>query len=431
MPLPEGLAAPPLDAEKTSTEQLKEKFRWPRGLELELTRSTLLVGTRGSGKTMFLRRCRHKDSGLSLYGDLRKVLNPLTRDTGAAGLSFKEISASSEQPIREKAIALLSQWLFARVSEAGVPLNSLALRRVLPDGFMNKESMTSDYLSTVREKLEISSLSDFRNISRQGSFEDLLQHISEKTNDSKGALTILLDRAEEIPYPGLPPVMQLLDQRHEFLTIVATRPGILGPDHQMSPDLPVPGDHYNIKHLGSTPYGQEWRTFVAEVLDAWLPRNAIHVPKDEFNWLLSIARDSLRNALELLYNALDKNNRYDAERARAQLKLIRETQMKAAQGQMRRLNGDLKGLLKRVRQRTEKLELPISVSFKRQPQSSLFDTPRHLRDMTRDEQVVYLGLRTGLFTTLDGVNWHPFGAIDSFEIPPLFIWEEGDPWSSI
>lgn len=433
MPFPNELSAPPLDAEKTGTEQLLENFQWPPDLDRELTRSTLLVGTRGSGKTMYLRRSRHKMHGLAIYGDLRKVLNPLTSDIGVAGLSFKEIPASQEQFLRAKTIALIAHWVFSKVVDAGVELDTLTLERVLPTQCLNVRRVANVSLNALREALETAPLPAFRDGPRQSAFDDFLEYIGEKVKGSSERLIILLDRAEEVPYPGLSPVMQLLDQRHEFLAIIATRPGILGPNHQMSPDVPIPGDHYNLRHLGASPYCSEWRTFVSDVLGVWLPRSTTCVPDEEFNWLLSVARDSLRNALELLYNALDRDNHYSPRRARRQLALIRDTQLKAAQGQMRRLNGDLSALIRKVRQRagTEIMMLPVALSVRSMKQGSLFAGPKHPRDMTRDEQAICLGLRTGFFTTLDGVVWHPFSKVDTFEIPPLFVWEEGDTWSSM
>jgi len=428
----EQIVVPPLDAEKTTKNQLIENFRWPPDLDKELTRSTLLIGTRGAGKTMFLRRCRHQGPGLSIYADLRKILNPITSDTGAAGLSFREIPASQEQAIRAKAIVLLAQWLFASVWDNKVPLDISLLQRVLPPDLRSHTgSSVPEYLDSLREAIEVAPLGIFAQNMRQSAFEDLLQRIGETVKEGYGSLTLLLDRAEEIPYPGLPPVMQLLDQRHEFLTVVASRPGILGPDHQMSYDVPVPGDHYNLKHLGSSPYSAEWKAFMAEALDAWLPREVTNISDDELSWLLFVARDSMRNALEILYNALDAQNVYDAIRARKQLSLIRDTQLKAAQGQMRRLNDDLGGLVRRVRQRLGTVKLPVAVSIGGLPEPSLFSSPRHIREMTRDEQTIYLGLRTGFFTTMDGFTWHPFRNVECVEIPPLFIWEEGDQWSTI
>ena len=42
-----------------------------------------------------------------------------------------------------------------------------------------------------------------------------------------------------------------------------------------------------------------------------------------------------------------------------------------------------------------------------------------------------MGLRTGLFTMVNGESWHPNCNLDSVEIHPLYIWEPGDKWTDI
>lgn len=83
---------PAIDAEKIARKQIAENF-CPSPCFADITgRSTLLVGTRGSGKTMLLRRMLHdynEHKGVAVYGDLgRKVLGAISADTGMAGLSF-------------------------------------------------------------------------------------------------------------------------------------------------------------------------------------------------------------------------------------------------------------------------------------------------------------------------------------------------------
>src|SRR5438093_1002039 len=125
------LAAPPYDAEKTSTRQITENFRIPPGVEETVSRSCLIVGTRGSGKTMFLRRQRHLHHGVALYGDLRKILNPITSDTGAAGLTF-DLMPHLEPLIRSKAASLLAHWAAAQANERNVRWDWDIFQRALP-----------------------------------------------------------------------------------------------------------------------------------------------------------------------------------------------------------------------------------------------------------------------------------------------------------
>ena len=423
--------APPLDAEKSSSKQIVENYRPPPELGPFLTRSTLLVGTRGAGKTFYLRHLRHSFDGFSIYADLRKILYPITSDTGAGGVTFKEISATEEPLIQRKTISLLAYWIFSRAVDANLNINVKYLKKCLPQKISDIINEKKEHLDDVYDPLEISPLSDFSGSSRVGHFEDLLQHINEISQQEIGQMAIFLDRAEEVPYPSLTPILSLLDQRFGFFVVVASRLGILGPDHQLSPAVPIPGDHYNVKHLGYLPYSADWKEFVISVLDAWLSLCDISITRDDLSWIINISRDSIRTALEILYSSIDENGSYNSSKAINQMQLIRETQLKSCQGQLRRLISDVPGLIRKTRARVSQVSIPISISIKKAKQQPLFDTPRHLRDMSRDEKAIYFGLRTGLFRTLHGEIWHPYYKITKFEIPPLFIWEEGDKWSDI
>lgn len=430
------ISAPPLDAEKASSQQLVDNFCPPPDLESKLSRSTLVVGTRGSGKTYYLRHCKHSCEGLALYGDLRKILNPLSCDTGAGGTTFREIAAADEAPIRRKAVALLAYWLHSRCNEEEVAISNKPFHSVLPkDIRKNTDPDHSNFVDEVREQLEDAPLSYFRQRSNRTAFEEFLEKLSTTITQSHGDFTILLDRAEEVPYPGLTPVMNLLDQSHSFKTVVATRPGILGPEHQLTIQVPIPGDHYNVRHLGATPYSESWRDLVKCILSNWFPISEIGIPPIEQEWVCHVARDSIRIAIEIVYNALNSEGVYEIGRARRQLELIKGWQLVHCQGQLRRLNPDISRILKKLRAQMDKnqqpWQLPIRIETGEGRQKRFSGMPRHIRDMSKDEQIIYLGLRTGLFTTINGTSWHPACFLDEVEIPPLFLWRDGDKWSSM
>jgi len=67
----------------------------------------LLIGARCSGKTYYLRRCRHKPVGIAFLGGLKYILNSISHDVGGAGLSYERNSASFEFMINSKTAALL------------------------------------------------------------------------------------------------------------------------------------------------------------------------------------------------------------------------------------------------------------------------------------------------------------------------------------
>jgi hypothetical protein len=381
---------------------------------------------------MYLRWSRHTCQGFAVYGDLRKILHALSGDTGAGGRTFREIRAADEHAIRRKACALLALWLYTAVVSENSSVSSTALRQVLPKAIRDNFDPTSaTYCADIREDLDEAPLWTFRDRSNRAAFEDFLDSLGIAVQHSHGALTILLDRAEEIPYPALTPVMNLLDQRHTFKAVIACRPGLLGPEHQLSPEVPSPGDHYNVRHLGTSPYSERWRRFLASTLSAWMPVETLDVSTPELHWIYGIARDSNRTALELLYNAIDDAGRYQAERARDQLRLIRNNQIKACQGELRSLGTDVQALLRKIRAKMLPKRLPVRLEIERAAQQALFGTAKHLRDFSKADKALYIGLRTGLFRTLNGVAWHPTAQVYEVEVPPLFLWEEGDEWSNM
>jgi hypothetical protein len=259
-------------------------------------------------------------------------------------------------------------------------------------------------------------------------FVDFVCALAEASERVSGRLLILLDRAEEIPYPCLTPVLSLLDQIHPFFTIIAARPGILGPDQLLTSDTPTPGDHYDIRHLGASPYSDEWRAFQVDVLKAWIPAAFSDLPLDALTLLLRLSRDSSRHALELVYNAVNAEGVYVEEFTLKRIELLRDTLLSAAQGKLRRLNPDLKELIRTVRRRFDPVVLPVLLVLGLDSQRSLA-MPRPIREMTREEKFVRLALRTGFFSVKDGATWHPYAPLDAVELSPLFLWQQGDEWS--
>ncbi len=422
---------PPLDAEKTNKNQVVANYRTPPEIESQIARSTLLVGTRGSGKTMFLRHRRHQHDGVAVYGDLRKIATPISGELGAGGMSF-EIKPSLEPVIRSKAAGLVAAWAAQQVLERLPNFPWPALLAVLPPHLrMRGELPSPDAMSSLRETIANCPLLDFGSYAGQEPLEDFLAAVSEQASrQGSGPLLLLLDRAEEVPYPALPVVMRLLDQSFPFLTVVASRPGILGADNQGSGDVPVPGDHYNVRHLGASPYSAQWEMFQESVLRAWLPRTIEAIPPQELHHLIRLCRDSARHALEVVHYSLDDGGGYTSARANSRLRLLRDTLLLAAQGSLRGMNNDLRAFVARIRKRLgSPLELPVRLRFAGDGQRRLPNIPAYFLELTKEERAVRVGLRAGFFTTEHGVPWHPFLQLEAVEIPPILVWEEGDRWS--
>lgn len=375
---------------------------------------------------MLLRRYRHLGGTAAFYGDLRKILNPVSADTGAAGLSFDAIPPSHEPPIRRKASSLVALWLATQVAKrrGTIPWRYLirCIPRILKRGEpKDRESALDDLYSEVRSL----SLGSFAEEPALASLYEFVSELAESYSAREGShLTLLLDRAEEIPYPCLSVVLNLLDQSHAFMAIVAARPGVLGPYHSLGSDNPIPGDHYNIQHLGASPYNKKWRHFQQEVLRAWLPSAYSQIPTSDLDLILRLSRDSIRNLLELSYNSIDERGEFDGLLLGESIKLLRRNLQSAAQGRLRGLNDDLPSLVRQIRKRLEPIFLPILLQVPRIEQRVL----PSIREMSRDERFVRLALRSGYLSVPEGESWHPHAAVREIELSPLFIWEEGDSW---
>ena len=118
-------------------------------------------------------------------------------------------------------------------------------------------------------------------------------------------LAIFFDRAEDISVPSLNVLMRLLDQSVRPLIVIAARPGIsqLLPRHQ-DPTF-IPGDHYDIIHVGLNPYDDLWQTFVKGATRNYLAANEIIVSDDiDLRWTCRMSRDSIRQAVSFAQIAI-------------------------------------------------------------------------------------------------------------------------------
>lgn len=423
---------PALDAEKIGGASLRDTYRPPPDMPVEPSRSTLLVGTRGAGKTMLLRTLKRLREGSALYGDLgRKILNAVSADTGAGGLTFDEISPHLETPVHNKTLALIAAWLVDQAPklDGDVRPDKRLLKRVLPASMRSRMPSKDDELADwLVETIPVADLSEFRSQPSDAPLHDFLDDFSENVFDRTGQpLLLLLDRAEEIPYPSLTPVMTLLDQNHRFKSVVACRPGVLGPNPVMNSSVPTPGDHYDIRQLGRTPYSEQWRNFQCDVLRKWLPEDTERIPASNLDVILKISRDSIRFALDIAYKSLDEGGVFCEELMLSAIEDIRGMLQNAASSQLRFLSQDALSILKKVRS-AEGYALPVKLKLKSDRARRLFHCGSRLLDLTRDQQFFRLGLRTSLFSMVDGTPWHPYAEIPEIEITPLFLWQKGDNW---
>lgn len=425
----EAIDSPPiLDAEKIGADRLADRFRPPPGIGSGLSRSTLLVGNRGAGKTMLLLDLKQTYPGVTMYGDLRAILNCISNDTGAAGLTLDAIPLSKESAIRSKTVSVLAFWVASQCMENAITVNPDYLSQALPVSLREAYKLDGNPRRFAWNVLARSDLGLYADGPDSLALVDLITNTFVLDGTEEIPL-LLLDRAEKIPYPCLDPVLMLLDQTLPVLTIIATRPGIIGIDQGLSPDTPTAGDHYQVRHLGNNPYSEEWEKFMIAALRSWVPFSWDQLPQAQRSLLLHLSRDSLRCALELVHSSIDEKGRYIRERMCKAIEELRRSLLWGMQGVLRNLNSNIGVLIKTIRKSYgREFTLPVCVELPDEPEPKLFNVGRPMSEMTREEQFVQLALRTGFLSTIDGVAWHPYALLQSLEIFPLLAWKDGDPW---
>jgi hypothetical protein len=424
---------PAFDAEQISPNRLKEVFRRPPGMRFyPPPRSTLLVGSRGSGKTMLLRTLRHDKDHFCIYGDLRKILTGVSADVGGGGMSFNYIRPSNEGFIMSKSVSLLGLWAACECLDRRIEVSSDLLAHIMPRGEAQDLAGKDDGIWDLRDLLPSLPLSRFR---RDPPYEILCEFFDALTDRVRAlghsGLMLALDRAEEIPFPCLVPILRLLDQNHPFRTIIACRPGILGPSPELHSSIPRAGDHFDVFHLGHAPYSEEWIEFQRTVMSAWIPRTIDAMPEDILSELLKVSRDSLRVALELTYGSVDDQGNYSQAESMDTTMLLQQSLLNAAQGSLRAFTENIPSLLNKLREQME--YLPVLLVIKSGSKSTnrqlmLFGAGDARMTASTTEMIIRRGLRVWLFSVSNGMRWMPNVAIDKIELNPIHLWKPGIRW---
>lgn len=418
----------PLDAEKVSNDILRKCYLSPPGFEKLANKSTLLVGGRGSGKTMFLRALRHTNKGISVFGDLRLILNSISIDIGAGGLMFSRISPGEEPAIQGKTAAILSWWLATALKKKGISPSLSLLRKILPRSLKNFLSDGDALSERMGNLFYDSEITEYRSDSILSFFIEFVLDLAHKCQKAEGPLLILLDRAQDIPYPCLEPIYALLEHGNHFITVVATKPGIFWPHKSDPSDCSPSSIKFEVRHLGASPYSSSWRAYLNTVIDTWLPHSVDRVPSIHLEELLSIARDSIRVALDLAHNSINRKGAFDHSKFIESIANLRGPLVSGSQSLLRDFNDDINSYLFKLRRSLWDFRLPVNIEIKSSDRDHHLAQPKPMKEMSRDELFVNIGLRTGLFKTINGVSWHPLICLDTVEVNPLALWRDGDKW---
>jgi hypothetical protein len=429
---PDRASAPwiDLDGEKIADERVTEIFRQPPGAPPKFLRSSLIVGCRGVGKTTLLRYHKEIHDGIAVHISLATVFSALTKQTGFGPLAF-DIPASLEVQIAGKAISLLALSISARLVDKGIRIPSDELFNCLPNNVFRKSAViTNEWLESAKKLANVTAVEEFEGISDPQALYTFAEKLGESVQQiSAGPLLLLLDRADMVQTPALGPVFQLLDQSGHYVALVAMRPGMAGQAITSADDSLVAGDSYELVHLGTYPRSREWVEFVEKAIRAQVGTRFSVIPQAIRDSIISLSRDSLRTALELVARYLSKDNSAARNELLTAMDDLRENYLAAAQKTLQRHHPNFRTLVSDLRSEAVRtagrIEGPIILTIDSKPPENFFDRHTHL------SQFIDLALRSGSLCMPAGQLWQPGLRPTQVEIPPILVWQKGDPmWTA-
>jgi hypothetical protein len=421
----------PADAEKLSTQQIEQTHVPHPGVSDHFNRSTLLIGSRGVGKTFLLRHRKQTSHQGGIYINLVDTMHSIARDVGIGGRSlvFTEDQAGR---IRAKTAALIaSRAIELCIREAGedLALDLTLIEPLLPREFWPSPSATPRAAQDLRYAISTSSLSSWPPQDHTSILIDFLGELAAVYPDK---LTIFFDRAEDISIPSLAVLMQLLDQSVEALVVIAARPGLaqLMP-RDIDPTL-IPGDHYDIIHVGVNPYLDSWQRFMESATRNYLAANEIALTDDpQLRWACGMARDSVRQAVTFAQFAISARTPASLSQRADQMRAAREQLLRIVRQQLVPEHADFQKVIEHVQRHPD--------VTRRNSEGAQFQVLLHI--VGQSEQQTLFGKQDPLYEYLlravrggalfypPGYYWHPYEIPDTFELAPLLAWDgRNDGW---
>ena len=342
----------PADGEKLSAEQIGYTHVPHPGLGSFFRRSTLLIGTRGVGKTFLLRHRKHTAHSGAVYINLVNCLQSMSRDLGLGGRTLK-YTAGQRSQIHAKTAALVAIAFLEQLLKDERP-DSIAFRLeqlspILVSGAVTKGKATLESIRALRLTVNRLRLREWPT-DIEGTWP-LAEVLSEINAGLDLPVALFMDRAEDVPAPALQVLLPLLDQSVEFLVVIAARPGLaqLIPV-EFDPTL-VPGDHFDIVHLGAEPYDDEWVAFSESAVHNFLEANGLNVSGvDSLTWASRLGRDSIRAAVTFAQISLGTQGIKQVSRRATRMAAFRNHQLATIRAELQPEHPDYAYTIRRIQQ---------------------------------------------------------------------------------
>lgn len=291
-----------VDGEKIPDSRLKDVFQTPPDATSPFLRSALVIGARGAGKTTLFRYLKESHTGVGVHLSLAAELGCIHKETGLGPLA-KECPTHLQKSLPGKTISLLAVALAEKLIRKGVNVPLEMLLECLPPALRAQtKTLDAGGVTEIQRQIAGCGVSSFDGLANGRSLSDFVPACGRASALARGPLLVLLDRADQVNAQCLLPVFELLDQSSDYTALVAMRPGHTNHAIEDIAGHVVPGDHYDVTHLGIQPSSPTWHTFVegsvraqAELLGFMDQFRGI--PDDVKRWITILSRDCVRTAL--------------------------------------------------------------------------------------------------------------------------------------
>jgi len=421
------------DGETLSAEQLADTHVPHPGVGTYFQRSTLVVGSKGAGKTFLLRHRKHTTHPGALYINLFKTLNSIARDSGLGGRA-SGVDPDTTTAIESKTAALLGATAYelaAKEHDGDVYLDLDGLNALLPRPLRQHGVLTHRTVKQLSREIQSTPLREW---TEQVHTELLIDAIRELSDASPTDLALFLDRAEDVTTPSVSMLMSLLDQSTGFLVVLAGRPAISQLIPSTHATSSVPNDHFDIKHLGLLPYSDEWLAFAQTATENYLSANDGTTVQwdDGHTWALRLARDSIRLAVSLAQISLDTAGIARINDRRSQVAGIRAGRLASCCAALIPDYRDFRQVLAEIQDQCrdrlahdEPFCLHAGVEDEAATQLSL------LGERTEITDYLLRAIRVDAFCLPSGYQMHPYELPTVFEVNPILAWDAENPkWIS-
>ncbi len=424
----------PADGEKVSTEQIEQTHVPHPGISDHFRRSTLLIGSRGVGKTFLLRHRKQTGHQGAIYINLVETLHSIARDAGIGGRSLV-FAQDQAARIRAKTAALIgSRAIELCLREVGddISLKPTLMDPLLPAELRPSLTATEATAKALGFAISTSPLSSWPAYDLTHILIDIL---SDLANAYPYRMALFLDRAEDVAIPSLGVLMQLLDQSVKALTVIAARPGVaqLIP-RDRDPTL-IAGDHYDLVHVGVSPYSESWLRFVESATRNYLAANEIGIPDGlSLAWCSSMARDSIRQAISFAQVAISTHSSVTFDQRLLRMRAAREELLRVVRQLLVPEHADFRNVIDHVhhnprvsgRLASESQFYVLLRIIGQSPQQSL------LGELDQLSEYVLRAIRGGALFCPPEYHWHPYELPDKFELAPLLAWNgRNEKWIAL